>query len=140
MKHQSNLRRRATIQKVRGLSLVELLIVITILGIVTFIAIPNVVQVRRDSEDSLAISRAQALNLAAAAMFQARGTNAATTAWQAASSDEVRYGLLKEYLSFAPATFADFKPSGYSFTFDGSMPHRTAVVVSNETGGYDLPY
>ncbi|MEI7866203.1 MAG: prepilin-type N-terminal cleavage/methylation domain-containing protein, partial [Chthoniobacterales bacterium] len=44
----------------RGFSLIELLIVLLILGVVMFLAIPNIVQVRSDSEDNLARSRAEA--------------------------------------------------------------------------------
>jgi prepilin-type N-terminal cleavage/methylation domain-containing protein len=57
----------------RGFSLLELLIVIVVLGVVLYFAFPNIVQMRSDSEANLARARAEMLNLAAAAYFQAVG-------------------------------------------------------------------
>lgn len=117
-------------------SLVELLIVLVILGVVMFLAIPNIVQVRSDSEDNLARSRAEALNVAAAAYFQAVGNQAATTAWSAAGND-ARYVLVSPYLAFAPATLSSYMPSGYSVTF-ASDPLRVKASLSR--GTTTLPY
>jgi prepilin-type N-terminal cleavage/methylation domain-containing protein len=119
-----------------GFSLVEILIVLVILGIIVFLAIPNVVQVRRDSEDNLARSRAEALNVAAASYFQAVGVQAATSAWQSAG-DEARYTLLSPYLAFAPDTLAAYMPAGYSASFS-SDPLRVKATVSR--GSTILPY
>ena len=44
-----------------GFSLVEVLAAVAIIGIIVFIAIPNVVQSRRDAEEHFAIGRAEAL-------------------------------------------------------------------------------
>lgn len=121
-----------------GFSLVELLIVIVILGIVVFLAIPNIVQVRRDSEDNLARSRAEALNVAAAAFYQARGVQSAAAAWQAAGSDEARYALLAPYLAFAPASLASYMPAGYTAEFSATDPLRAKATVTRS--GTSIPY
>ena len=112
-------------------SLVEVLVVVVILCIVVFLAVPNIVQVRQDSEDNLARSRAEALNVAAAAYFQAAGSQAAATAW-AAATDAQRYSLVAPYLAFAPASLSAYMPAGYSATFT-SEPLRNKVVVYRGT-------
>lgn len=117
----------------RGFSLVEVLIVVAILGTIVFIAIPNIVQVRRDSEDNLARSRAAALNVAAAAYFQAQGVQAASAAWQAAGTDQARYALVAPYLAFAPSTLASYMPAGYSADFHDSDPLRNQASVLRGT-------
>lgn len=122
----------------RGFSLVEVLIVTVIIGVIVFLAIPNIVQVRKDSEDNLARSRAEALNVAAAAFYQARGVQAAAANWQAAGGDEGRYALLSPYLAFAPATLAAYMPAGYSASLHASDPLRNKATVSR--GGVSLPY
>lgn len=113
----------------RGFSLVELLVVITVLGVVLYFAFPNIVQVKSDSELSLAKARAETLNLAAAAYFQAVGTNAAATAW-ASKSSEQRYQLITPYIAFPAATLSNFMPSSdYTVTFDASQPHRVKATL-----------
>jgi hypothetical protein len=44
-----------------------------IIGIIIFLAIPNIVRVREDSERNLAIARAEALNMGMASFMQANG-------------------------------------------------------------------
>ena len=113
----------------RGFSLVELLVVITVLGVILYFAFPNIVQLKSDSELSLAKARAETLNLAAAAYFQAVGTNAAATAW-AGKSSEARYQLITPYIAFPAATLSNFMPSSdYTVTFDGSQPHRVKATL-----------
>jgi prepilin-type N-terminal cleavage/methylation domain-containing protein len=112
----------------RGFSLVEVLAAITIIGVITFLAIPNIVRVKQDSEDSLARARADALNLAAATYFQAVGPDAAASAWSSADNN-ARYLLLAPYLSFAPPTLADYLPGGYAVDFHASAPHRVKATL-----------
>ena len=127
---------RRPLGKVRAFSLVELLVVLVILGVVVFLAIPNIVQVRSDSEDNLARSRAEALNVAAAAYFQAVGAQTASAAWGAAGNDG-RYSLISPYLAFAPGTLSSYMPAGYSATFSGD-PLRQKVSV--QRGSTSLAY
>ena len=121
----------------RGFSLVELLIVITILGIVLYFAFPNIVQMRSDSEDSLARARAEMLNLAVAGYFQAVGDRTTAKAnWSAAGSDEARYtSLLKPYIAFPPATLSAFMPSSdYTVVFDPTDPLVRKVQLYGPRG------
>lgn len=120
----------------RAFSLVELLIVLVILGVILFLAIPNIVQVRSDSEDNLARSRAEALNVAAAAYYQAVGNQSANSTWSAAN-DNARYSLLSRYLAFAPTTLSNYMPNGYSVSFTAD-PLRQKVVVKQ--GNTTLTY
>ena len=118
-------------------SLVEMLIVVVILGIITFIAIPNVVQVKRDSEDSRARALAEALNVAGAGYFQSVGRQSASQAW-ATADNSGRYNLVRPYLAFAPATLAEYVPAGYSMTFT-TAPLENKVVLQR-TDGTAVPY
>jgi prepilin-type N-terminal cleavage/methylation domain-containing protein len=106
-------------------SLLELLIVIVVLGVVLYFAFPNIVQMRSDSEANLARARAEMLNLAVAAYFQAVGDR--TTAkqkWAAEGSDEARYAnLLRTYIAFPSASLDAFMPSSdFTVVFDPSDP------------------
>lgn len=96
-------------------SLVEVLAAIAIIGVITFLAIPNIVQVKRDSEEDLARSRAAALNVAMASYVQNKGGLAtAKAAWP--GDDDSRYTAIKPFLSFAETNRAAYMPSGYSVT------------------------
>ena len=57
----------------RAFSLVEVLAAVAIIGIITFLAMPNIVAVKQDSETNLAISRAEALNIALVTLLQSNG-------------------------------------------------------------------
>jgi prepilin-type N-terminal cleavage/methylation domain-containing protein len=115
----------ARFQRDRGFSLLELLIVIVVLGVVLYFAFPNIVQMRSDSEANLARARAEMLNLAAAAYFQAVGDRTTARAnWAAAGSDDARYlNLLRPYIAFPAASLSAFMPSSdYTVVFDPSDP------------------
>ena len=120
-------------------SLVELLVVIAVLGVILFFAFPNIVQVKSDSEKELAKARTEALNLAAAAYFQAIGPAAAGTNWSGKTSEQ-RYSLIKAYLAFPATTLSNFLPSSdYSVTFDASAPHKVKATLLGP-GSTDIPY
>tara|TARA_B110000305_G_C19321628_1_gene579240 strand:+ start:371 stop:817 length:447 start_codon:yes stop_codon:yes gene_type:complete len=54
---------RNQLSRTRGFSLVEVLAAVGIIGIIAFLAIPNIVAIKEDSETNLAISRAEAAKL-----------------------------------------------------------------------------
>jgi len=124
---------------IRGFSLLELLIVITVLGVILFFAFPNIVQVKSDSERELAKARAETLNLAAAAYFQAQGPTTASAAWTG-KSDEERYLLIRPYIAFPSPTLGAFLPStDYDINFHPSEPHRQKATLLGP-GSTDIPY
>ncbi len=131
--------RIANRQSLCGFSLIELLVVITVLGVILYFAFPNIVQVKSDSERNLAKARAEALNLAAAAYFQAVGPTAALSNWSGKDS-AARYVLIKPYLAFPQSTLGDFMPSSdYTVTFDSSEPHRTKATLLGPSSE-NIPY
>ena len=121
----------------RGFSLVEVLAAVAIIGIIVFIAIPNVVQARRDSEEQLTIARAEALNMATSQFVQANGRANAGSLWSGRTNTE-RYDLVKGYLAYAPSVLADFQPTGYTFTFGSTPDARVAVTRANGTATPDI--
>ena len=66
-------------------SLVEVLAAVALIGIITFLALPNIVRIKQDSEESLAIARAEAINLSMASYLQAHGQTSASAGWAAAT-------------------------------------------------------
>ena len=118
-----------------GFSLVEVLAAITIIGIITFLAVPNIVRVKQDSEDNLARARAEAINMAIAAYVQAVGTNAAQTAWTADGNDAARYLRIRTYIAFSETNLTNFTPSGYTNTLPTNIsPLTTKVTVTGPSG------
>mgnify|MGYP001090193635 CR=1 FL=1 len=119
-----------------GFSFVEVLAAIAIIGIVTFLAIPNIVRIKQDGEEKLAVSRAEALNMAVASYVQASGKTAAWT-----GTDENKYqNYLRPYLAFAPTTLAAYTPSGYSFNLPTSLTTMSYsnMVWAKDSGGNRL--
>lgn len=121
-------------------SLVEVLAAIAIIGIVTFLAIPNIVRVKQDGEDNLARARAETLNMAIASYVQAVGTNNAATAWSTNNADG-RYSLIRPYISFSEASLTAFTPSGYSFTLPTNVvPMTNKTTISNSLRATNIYY
>lgn len=124
----------------RAFSLVEVLAAITIIGIITFLAVPNIVQVRQDAEDNLARARAETLNMAIAAYVQAVGTNTAQANWTAAADDNARYLLISPYISFAESTLATFTPNGYTSTLPTTISPLTTKVRLSTASRTNISY
>jgi prepilin-type N-terminal cleavage/methylation domain-containing protein len=117
----------------RGFSLIEMLSAVAIIGVISFLAIPNLVKMRSDSERNLAIARAESINMAMATFIQARGRTQATTEWSAASSAQLKYEKVAPYLSFAEANLSDYMPNGYTITFLSLDPLRKVQLKQGTT-------
>lgn len=115
-----------------GFSLVEVLAAVAIVGILVFIAIPNVIQSRRDAEEQFAIGRAEALNSSMSNFIQANGRANAGSAWAGKSNSE-RYALVRGYLAYAPNSISDYQPSGYAFTLPATPDSRVIITRDNGT-------
>lgn len=117
----------------RGFSLIEMLSAVAIIGVISFMAIPNLVKMRSDSERNLAIGRSEAINMAMATFIQARGRTQAATDWAGASTVQAKYALIAPYLSFAETNLTDFIPNGYSITFNTLDPLRKVTLKQSTT-------
>ena len=116
----------------RGFSLVEVLAAVTIIGIIAFMALPNIIAMKKDTEVNLAISRAEAINMAVASFIQANGRDRAVTRWAGASaSDQDKYNLIGSYLAFAPTNEVDYMPSGYEITWPASITALSKVALTD---------
>jgi len=116
-------------------SLVEVLAAITIIGIITFLAVPNIVRVKQDAEENLARARAETLNMAISAYVQALGTNTAQSNWAAAGGDDAQYVLIRPYIAFAETNRALFTPSGYTNDLPSTISPLTTKVILNGPNG-----
>jgi prepilin-type N-terminal cleavage/methylation domain-containing protein len=122
-----------------GFSLVEVLAAVSIIGIIAFLAVPNIVAIKQDSERNLAISRAEALNMAIVSYIQSNGKSNVATGWTSLN-DQQRYTLLIPYLSFAPADLTDFIPKGYSATLPGNLNALTKSILTDSSTSTAIAY
>lgn len=121
-----------------GFSLVEVLAAVGIVGIIAFLALPNIIRIKQDSERNLAISRAEAINMAMASFIQAKGRATAVSDWDDLGDDDDRYAEIAPYLAFAPDDFEDFQPGGYTI----DIPDDIAKLVKAglKEGDTDVNY
>jgi prepilin-type N-terminal cleavage/methylation domain-containing protein len=117
----------------RAFSLVEVLAAVSIIGVITFLALPNIIAVKQDSETNLAIARAEAVNMSMVNYIQSYGRDNAKSTW-AGKTDQQRYELLAAYLAFAPALFTDYMPTDYSVTLPGTLGSISKVSLSGPGG------
>lgn len=108
--------------------MVEILTATVLLGILSFVAIPNIVNMKTDAEDNLAISRAEAVNMGMAAYVQAQGRSAAATNWAAANA-AARFTLIKPYLAFSPTTISAYSPEGFEIELPTTLTPLTKATL-----------
>ena len=125
--------------RIRAFSLVEVLAAVSIIGIIAFLAIPNIVAIKQDSERNLAISRAEAVNMAIVSYIQSNGKAAVAPGWSGLNNQQ-RYALLIPYLSFAPANLTDFVPKGYSATLPSNLNALTKSVLTDTSTATVIVY
>ena len=126
-------------KRLRAFSLVEVIAAVSIIGIIAFLAIPNIVAIKQDSERNLAISRAEAVNMAIVSYIQSNGKAAVAPGW-AGLNDQQRYTLLIPYLSFAPANLTEFIPVGYSVTLPTNLNALTKTVLTDTSTATAIAY
>jgi prepilin-type N-terminal cleavage/methylation domain-containing protein len=114
----------------RAFSLVEVLAAVALIGILVFLALPNIVQVKTDSETHLAVARVEALNLAIASYIQAQGLSTAESNWSGAGTDQARYALAAPYLAYAPDNLTDYMPTGYGATLPTTLSPLDKVTLT----------
>lgn len=116
-----------------GFSLVEMLAAVAIIGVISFLALPNLVKMRGDAERNLAIARCESINMAMATYIQVRGRTQAVTDWNAASTAQAKYALISPYLSFSETNLTDYVPNGYSITFNTIDPLKKVKLMQDTT-------
>lgn len=127
----------------RAFSLVEVLAAVAIIGIIVFLALPNVIQAKLDTEEQMVITRAEALNMSISAYITANGRSNAGSAWAHTdnSTHGAKYLLVKGYMAYAPSTLAatstlpGYQPNGYTFEF-GTLDQKVVV----KRGSTVIPY
>lgn len=135
MQSNSPLRRHS--QWHAAFSLVEMLAAVAIIGIIAFLAIPNLIKMRSDSERNVAIARAESINMGMATFIQVRGRTQAVADWTAATTDQLKYVKIAPYISFSETNLTDFIPNGYTVTFGKIDP---LAKVTLKQGSTIVPY
>jgi prepilin-type N-terminal cleavage/methylation domain-containing protein len=109
-------------------SLIEMLAAVAIIGIISFLALPNLIKLRSDSELHMAIARAESLNMAMATLVQSRGRTQATSDWNASTNSQTRYSKLAPYLSYSESQLTSYMPNGYTITFNSIDPLKKVTL------------
>ncbi len=116
-----------------GFSLVEMLAAVAIIGVISFLALPNLTKMRGDAERNLCIARCESINMAMATYIQVRGRTQAVSDFNGASTAQAKYALISPYLAFSETNLTDYIPNGYSITFNSIDPLKKVTLLSGAT-------
>ena len=117
----------------RGFSLVEMLAAVAIIGVISFLALPNLIKMRGDAERNLAVARCESINMSMATYIQVRGRTQAVTDFTAAATAQAKYALFAPYLSFSETNLTDYIPNGYTITFNTIDPLKKVTLKQGTT-------
>jgi len=142
------------LSSVRGVTLLEALTVLVIIGIVVFVTLPHLTQSKSNAEMAADKAKAIQLNAAKDAYIALLGSEKAQANWAAAANDDARFLLIKPFIN--PPTQAvrlnlpsvnakydetTFSTAAYVFTFypyNGSEKIIGAPVMINAGSDDDL--
>jgi prepilin-type N-terminal cleavage/methylation domain-containing protein len=129
----------------QGFSLVEALAAVAIIGIVTFLALPNVVQLKTKGDENTAKARAEGFNFGVAAYVNSVGLARAAQEWSAADAAG-RYSKVQPFLSFSEPTLTAYMPAGYKLDVAAYSISSTGVTalgkvpLINESANVTIQY
>lgn len=116
----------------RGFTLVELMVVVTIIAILAVGVVPRFARSQSTAGERLAVAQSLALDAAKIEYMTSTG-DSAIEAWLNAANDDARYALIRTYLhdpNAAPSLSA-YAPRGYTFAFSGSSLSEPTRVLAN---------
>jgi|GEM_PF-5939958 len=120
----------------RAFTLIELIITLTIIGILTSFLIPSMMSSIALSNQDSTINMASTLDLAKTGYLRKQST-AALAAWAGCTNDEQKYQLIRPYL-YAPkdhlgdgTTSTDYTPKGYLFELNDLSEPTTVIRLSD---------
>ncbi|HEX3729319.1 MAG TPA: hypothetical protein VHV47_05915 [Opitutaceae bacterium] len=116
--------------RLSGLTTVEAVGMVIILGLMAGLAYPAIYGLRQSGMDQQAVGVAQTLNQAQQT-YSLRVANAETN-WEAAADSSAKYQLVSGYIPYATASLSDYEPAGYALTLGTTL--NTKVAIANSQG------
>lgn len=113
-----------------GFSLVEVLLVVVLLGILSSLCHPILINILEESRKQFAICFAESVNAAKSSFWMRKPT--AEQEYTEQKTNEDRYALIKEYLPHRNTSLIDALPQGYNLDMKQSI--RDRVELSNKKG------
>ncbi len=112
----------------RGFSLIEMMAAATIMGILVFLALPNVNRAKSEAEENFVISRAQSINMALSGFIQSYGRVDARDKWST-SDAAARYNVcIKPFLAYPADSLANYTPAGYTYVLPATPYERIGIT------------
>lgn len=112
-----------------GFSLVEVLLTIVLIGVVSGLCYPVVVNLLEKCKDESAICSAECVN-AAKKSFWMRNPRAEQE-YMNQTSDAAKYALIKDYLPDPSTTFDRALPKGYQLKMNARIRSRVGIFKGN---------
>jgi len=132
---QGYLRCRAThVARQRGLTTVEAIGMLVILGIMAGLSYPAMAGLRQSGLDQQAIGIAQTLNQAQQT-YNLRVANAETS-WEAVTDSASKYQLISQYVPFATTNLSAYEPNGYTLALGATLGTKVQITGPNGSVAY----
>ena len=127
-------------RRLLGFTLVETIVVISVIGILSAMIIPRVANIAEVAREQDAVARAHVLNQAMFTYMQR--VPGANGAWTSAGDDAARFSLLHN-AGFLPGTSSSltaFTPDNFTFSFPSTLNFNSMRVTVSKTGNRTISY
>lgn len=122
----------------RGVTLLEALTVLVIIGIVVFVTLPHLTQSKTSADLAAAKAKAVQLNVAKDAYITMLGSEKAQLNWKTAADDNARFMLIRSFITPpVPSTVTKLVPATINASYDNtvfSTPSYRFVFYTSSTG------
>lgn len=116
---------RANLCRLSGMTLIEIVIALVVVGIMLTFGVPAIAGLSENGNRKVAIARCESL-FAGQQLYKNRVSNASAV-YGTYTTQSGRYSLIKAYVPGAPSSIDDYTPDGFTIILQASLDAKPVL-------------